>query len=163
MPIWSSWWRHIQYVCSTLDVVGADVRAKVGDSRSNLSRDVRAAQFVMDNDERQWTNQRRNALLRFALKSRVTNCDYLGHVAPTWKQYGTVFAVKYHVENFPIDEKFLEFLVLRQTYEMIRIFLDKRIDHLTKYVPRNQFQLQPGTVLWLSICPIGTINGSGAK
>ena len=32
--------------------VGMDIRVKFGESGSNPSRDIRAAQFVMDNDER---------------------------------------------------------------------------------------------------------------
>ena len=39
------------------EYVGMDVRVKFGDSRSNCSRDIRAAQFVMDNDEHRTTNQ----------------------------------------------------------------------------------------------------------
>ena len=60
-----------------VEYVGIDVRAKFGVSRSNSYRDIRAAHFVMDDDEKRLTTadaghdmrQKRNA--EFRLKGRI--------------------------------------------------------------------------------------------
>ena len=54
-----------------VELVGLDVRVQFGDSRSNRSRDIRPAHFVMDDERRRTTadgpcGNRPNALQRIA-------------------------------------------------------------------------------------------------
>ena len=49
----------------TIEYVDVDVRAKFGDSRSNRSRDIRVAHFLMDDDERTTVTLAKNAQPRF--------------------------------------------------------------------------------------------------
>ena len=80
--------------CLTVKWVGMAVCAKFGDSGSNCSRDIRAARFVMDDDERRTTadgdcGMRQNAC--FALK-QVSNERTLGATS-VLHQYSSIAIV----------------------------------------------------------------------
>ena len=56
---------------AVIDPVGLDVPAKFGDSRSNHSRDIPTAHFVMDERRGRWTHVitlRQNVILAFCVK-----------------------------------------------------------------------------------------------
>ena len=61
----------MMHICVDVDQTGTDVRVKYGDSRSNRSRDIQAAHFVIDDcGRRPW----HEAKMSFGVLIKNENC-----------------------------------------------------------------------------------------